>query len=151
MTHDRFYLNHLFHKLPEVLADRLFETGAVSAVPAGKVIMEEGEALDRLFIVLAGHVEVYLPEGAHRVAAVRLTVLKPGDCFGEYAFVDREPASASIRAMGDVEIYAIDFDLLQRFLDEHPTVAAIVYRNLLHILVKRLRDSNAELDLFSFS
>ncbi len=151
MSHDSFYRNHLFHNLPEALADRLYETGTVSFLPAGTVIVEEGEALDRLFIDLSGHVEVYLPEGGNRMAAVRLTVLQPGDCFGEYAFVDRQPASASIRAVEDAEIYAIGFDTLQRFLDDHPIVAAIVYRNLLHILVKRLRESNAELDLFNFS
>lgn len=151
MSHHNFYRNHLFHKLPEALADRLYETGTVTLVPAGTVIVEEGDVLDRMFIDLSGHVEVYLPEGEHRASSVRLTVLKPGDCFGEYAFVDRQPASASIRAVEDAEIYAIAFDTLQRFLDDHPIVAAIVYRNLLHILVKRLRESNAELDLFNFS
>jgi len=151
MSHANFYRNRLFHKLPESLADRLFEAGEVSVIPAGAVIINEGEKLNRLFIVLSGNVEVYLPENEQRVSQVRLTMLRPGECFGEYAFVDRQPASASIRVEDEAEIFVVPFDGLQAFLDEHPIVAAIVYRNLLHILVGRLRDSNAELDLFSFS
>ena len=151
MSHANFYRNRLFHKLPESLADRLFEAGEVSVMPAGTVIINEGDRLNRLFIVLSGDVEVFLPENELRVSQVRLTTLRPGDCFGEYAFVDRQPASASIRILNDAEMFAVPFDGLRQYLDEHPIVAAIIYKNLLHILVDRLRASNAELDLFSFS
>jgi len=150
MAHVEFSRNHLFHKLPESLASLLFDAGEVSDIPAGTIIVNEGEALDRLFVVLSGKVEVYLPESESRFSSVRLTTMGPGDCFGEYGFVDRQPASASIRSIEPVELYGIPFQTLHKFLDSHHSVAAIVYKNLLAILVKRLRASNAELDLFNF-
>jgi CRP-like cAMP-binding protein len=151
MSHAAFTRNRLFHKLPESLALLLFEAGTVSIVPTGTEIVGEGEALDKLYIVLGGKAEVYLPQNESRFSPVKLSELAPGDCFGEYAFVDRQPASASIRAASDAEVYAIHFDTLHKFLDRHHSVASILYRNLLNILVERLRASNAELDLFTLS
>jgi CRP-like cAMP-binding protein len=95
--------------------------------------------------------EALLPRTESRLSAVRLNELGPGDCFGEYAFVDQRPASATIRALTNAEVFSIGYDALHAFLDEHPTVASIVYQNLLHILVRRLRMTNAELDLFTLS
>ncbi|MBT8063385.1 MAG: cyclic nucleotide-binding domain-containing protein [Gammaproteobacteria bacterium] len=151
MPHVEFSGNQIFEKLPEALIQSLFEAGDISSLPGGTELVKEGDLPDRLFVVLDGEVEVYLPESAERLSAVRLATLGPGDCFGEYAFIDRQPTSASIRSVGNVEIYSIPNDRFQEFLDSHYTVASIVYRNLLRILVQRLRASNAELDLFSFS
>lgn len=151
MAHVEFTRNRLFHRLPEALTRQLFDAGEVLQVPSDTVIVNEGEDLDRLFVVLSGRVSVYLPANESRFSLVKLTMMGPGDCFGEYAFIDRGPASASISAASHAEVYAIHFDTLQKFLDEHHIVASIIYRNLLNILVKRLRDSNAELDLFGFS
>jgi len=101
--------------------------------------------------VLEGRTEAFLPKTESRVTAVRLNELGPGDCFGEYAFIDQRRASATIRALTDAEVFCIAYDDLRAFLDGHPTVASIIYQNLLHILVRRLRMTNAELDLFTLS
>ncbi len=146
-----FSRNQIFASLPEPHARLLFETGEVSTFPAGATLIREGDTLDRLYILLRGRVEVFLPEAVNRVSAVRLTQLGPGDCFGEYAFIDHQPASATIQAIEDAEIYSIPYDKLQQFLDSHPSAASLVYQNLLRILVRRLRTSNAELDLFTLS
>ena len=95
--------------------------------------------------------EAFLPKTEHRISAVRLNELGPGLCFGEYALVDQQPASATIRALTDVEVFCIRFEALHAFLDSHTIVASIIYQNLLHILVQRLRASNAELDLFTLA
>jgi CRP/FNR family cyclic AMP-dependent transcriptional regulator len=149
MTHPLFSRNHLFHRLPEALAVQLYDAGEIHQEPAGSVIISEGEPLKGLYVLLSGKVEAVLPEGLSRVAPVKLAELGAGDCFGDYAFIDNQPASASIRAVEPCEFYLIPYDALKSFLDRHPTVAAVIYRNLLQIFVRRLRASNAELDLFS--
>lgn len=151
MPHAEFVKNQIFHRLPESLCRQLFDSGEIETVPGGTTIVQEGEDLDRLFILLSGRVEVLLPESQMRVSAVHLTDLGPGDCFGEYAFIDDRPASATIRAAGDAEVYSISHARLRDFLDSHHAVASIIYQNLLGILVKRLRAANAELDLFTLS
>lgn len=143
--------DQIFFRLPEALCQLLYDAGEIARVPSGTVIVNEGEKLDRLSILLFGETEVFLPRDDRRVSDVRLTHLHPGDCFGEYAFVDRQPASASIRAVEDSEVYSIRHTTLREFLDTHHSVASIIYQNLLRILVGRLRASNAELDLFTMS
>jgi len=141
----------IFHRLPEALCQLLYDAGDIARAPGGTAIVHEGDRLDRLFILLSGAIEVFLPKNERRVAEVKLTRLQPGDCFGEYAFVDRQPASASIRTLDDSEVYSIPHDKLREFLDTHHSVASVIYQNLLRILVGRLRASNAELDLFTIS
>lgn len=143
--------DQIFYRLPDSLCQLLYEAGDIAAVPAGTVIVNEGDRLQRLHVLLSGRIEVVLPGGQHRPADVRLSELGPGDCFGEYAFVDRQPASATIRASDDCEVYSIAHNTLEKFLDTHHIVASVIYRNLLRILVSRLRASNAELDLFTMS
>lgn len=143
--------DQIFHRLPESLCQLLYEAGDIAAVPAGTLIVNEGDRLDRLYILLAGEIEIFLPADERRLSDVKLTRMRPGECFGEYAFVDHQPASATIRALEDSEVYSIEHATLKAFLDTHHSVASIIYQNLLHILVRRLRASNAELDLFTLS
>lgn len=151
MPQIEFSRNQVFYRLPDTLCQMLFDTGEIQTVEAGHIIVNEGENLQRLYIVLEGRVEAFLPKTESRVSAVPLHALGPGDCFGEYAFIDQQPASATIHALTGAEVFSIGYDTLRQFLDAHHTVASIVYQNLLRILVRRLRDSNAELDLFTFS
>jgi CRP/FNR family cyclic AMP-dependent transcriptional regulator len=143
--------DQIFYRLPGSLCQLLYEAGEITTVPAGTAIVNEGDRLHQLFILLSGRIEILLLRGEHRLSDVKLTELGPGDCFGEYAFVDRQPASATIRASDDCEVYSIAHDTLEKFLDTHHSVASVIYKNLLRILVGRLRASNAELDLFTMS
>lgn len=151
MSHIEFKRNQIFHRLPEALCQLLYETGETEEVPAGTTIVSEGENLDRLFVLLSGRAKVFLPAEGDRVSSVRLAEIKNGDCFGEYSFIDKQPASATIRAIEDSKVYSISHDRLRQFLDTHPIVASIVFQNLLGMLVSRLRASTSELDLFTMS
>lgn len=151
MAEVEYSRDQIFYRLPDSLCQLLYEAGDIAAVPAGAVIVNEGDKLHRLYILLSGRIEIFLPRGEQRLTDVKLTELGPGDCFGEYAFVDRQPASATIRTSGDSEVYSIAHDTLEEFLETHHSVASVIYKNLLRILVSRLRASNAELDLFTMS
>jgi len=141
----------IFQRVPKPLCQTLFDSGEIKNVPAGASIVHEDEQLDSLYIMLEGRTEAILPKKGSRISEVRLNELKPGHCFGEYAFIDQQPASATIRALTDARVFSIGYDALHGILDDNPAVASIVYQNLLHILVRRLRASNAELDLFTLS
>ena len=141
----------IFHSLPEAQRQALLEAGEVKTFAADTIILNENDQQHSLYIVLEGKAEAFLPKTPERFTAVRLSELAPGQCFAEYAFVDQQPASASIRALTDVQVFCIDYETLHALLEANPAVASILYRNLLHILVQRLRKSNAELDLFSLA
>jgi CRP/FNR family transcriptional regulator, cyclic AMP receptor protein len=149
MDTSEFFASPLLMGLSREQAGSLLESGAVSTVPDGSVMVEEAQDVDSLFIVLSGSVQVYLPESEERVAPVRLAQEGPHFCFGEYALIDGRPASASIRTEGDAVVYRIPHERLWRLIESDKDIGLILYRNLLSTLVERLRAANAELDIFA--
>jgi CRP-like cAMP-binding protein len=92
------------------LSDESFE--------AGQVIIRQGEAGDRFYVIRQGRVEVLLEEPGQPVH--RVTELGPGDFFGELALLLSAPRSATVRALTAVRAWSLgaqDFDdLLVKYL-----------------------------------
>ena len=151
MHHSLLDKIQIFQNLPESEVKAMLEAGMVESYPAGSIILNERDQPQSLYIVLEGRAEAFLPKTTERITAVRLSEIPPGHCFAEYAFIDQQPASASIRASTDALVFCIGYETLHTLLEANAPVASTIYRNLLNILVKRLRESNAELDLFSLS
>jgi CRP-like cAMP-binding protein len=151
MPHSVLDKIQIFQHLPESEVEKLLKAGMVESYPAGTTILNERDQPQSLYIVLEGRAEAFLPKTRERITAVRLSEIPPGQCFAEYAFIDQQPASASIRAATDALVFCIGYEALRTLLEANTPVASTIYRNLLSILVKRLRESNAELDLFSLS
>lgn len=98
----------------------------------GDIIIREGECGDCMYVIQKGQVEVVRQEGQDDV---RLAVLAETDFFGESALLERERRSATVRALGDVRVLAVDRKTLMRRLSEDPSLA---YR-ILHTLSGRVR------------
>lgn len=123
------------------------DSGDIFQVAAGERIIEEGAVPQRLVLLLSGKLEVFVPDPADRSQGKRLATINSGDSCGEYGFIDRRPASASVKAVEDSEIFVIangDFDAL---MHQHQEMERTIYRNLLLTLVNRLRASNVVIDL----
>jgi MFS family permease len=69
--------------------------------PAGHEILKEGDAGDRFYIVASGTAEV-TQDGRH------LRDCGPGDYFGEIALLRDVPRTASVTAIDDMELYALE-------------------------------------------
>ncbi|MFZ0487653.1 MAG: cyclic nucleotide-binding domain-containing protein [Arenicellales bacterium] len=123
------------------------DAGEILQVAAGERIIEEGAVPQRLVLLLSGKLQVFVPDPADRSQGKRLASVNPGGSCGEYGFIDRRPASASVKAAEDSEVFVIangDFDALMR---QHHEMERTIYRNLLLTLVDRLRASNVVIDL----
>jgi CRP-like cAMP-binding protein len=66
---------------------------------AGDVIVAEGEFTSDAYIIDRGFVEVYHAGPPEQ----RLSLLGPGDIFGEMSLITERPRSASVRALEDVD------------------------------------------------
>lgn len=73
----------------------------IPTVPPGADVVVQGESGDRYYLITAGDVEV-LRDG-HRVAT-----LTAGDGFGEIALLRDVPRTATVRALGRLELVALD-------------------------------------------
>jgi MFS family permease len=95
--------NAIFAPLPastlEQLADRLQEV----RVPAGDVIVRQGESGDRFYLIEAGTVEV-------AVDGRPGNELGPGEGFGEIALLRDVPRTATVTARTDAVLYALERD-----------------------------------------
>lgn len=72
----------------------------------GDVILTEGEFTSDAYIINKGFVEVYRAGPPEQ----RLSMLGPGDVFGEMALLTERPRSASVRALEPVEVRVFDRD-----------------------------------------
>jgi len=82
-----------------------------------------------MYIVAEGSVRV------HNEAQI-FVELGAGEIFGELTTLDPEPHSASVTAVDDSQLLALDRDALYELMATHSTVL----RGLLHTLCQRLRD-----------
>jgi inner membrane transporter RhtA len=97
-------------------------------LPAGHVLMRQGEPGDEFFVVESGAVEITM-DG--RVVATR----GAGDFFGEIALVFGGPRIATATAKDDVRLFALDKTDFDKMLKSHPKVEG----KILTAITERIR------------
>ena len=144
---DRLADSYLFRGVPRSGIELVYDSGNLIQVSEGDRIIEEGRVPQKLYILLSGEMEVILPDPANRSAGRRMATLRVGDCFGEYGFIDRRPASATVKAVRAADVFALPLENFDRLIKSDLGLERVVYRNLLTLLVDRLRASNVLIDM----
>lgn len=117
----------------------IFESSAEQQVIANTLIITEGDTTSDLFFVLDGLVGVEISSASSQVIAR----LGPGELLGELSFIERRPASATIKALENSLLLVIPRRILEEKLVNDTAFAARFYRACAVIISKRLRDGNA--------
>lgn len=138
--------NRLFHRLNEHECALIEHAGQWVQARKGQAIIAEREVNRALYLVMEGSVDVRISDSMG--TSMDLATHGPGMMIGEYSFIDGLPAAASAVATSDSVLFMINHERLNAMLEKYDRIGRIVYRNLLAVLVERLRASNAELDLF---
>jgi signal transduction histidine kinase len=128
----------LLADLSEEDLERLYEMAETVSVPAGQPVLREGDTGDSLYIVLEGELEVTKRRGGQEVV---LSSYEPGQFFGEMALLERAPRSASVRALRESRMLAIDQAALQTLLSRSPSAPF----NILRTVTSRLRSTESML------
>lgn len=103
----------------------------------GEIFFRAGETGDDMYVIQQGQVEVLVERDGRQT---RVAVLGPGDILGEMAIFEREPRSATVRAIGEVRAITVDKKNLLSRISEDPTLAF----RLIKTLSKRVRELNDE-------
>lgn len=105
----------------------------------GEWLIREGEADDALYFLGSGELEVLMPRGHGEPR--RLAVIRPGSVVGEQSFLDHQPRSTSIRALGDGEVLRLSREKFLVFSAREPALARDLLFDLGRIVSLRLRDT----------
>lgn len=119
------------------LADRW--GGTERHVPAGEIIVRQGDDDVEMFVIRDGHVQISRGDGPDRAV---LATLGPTEFFGEMSLLESLPRDADAIALTDVRLLAISQGGLLMRLRRDPTFAL----EMLHSLSARVRSLNAELE-----
>ena len=109
------------------------------SVTRGTIIMAAGDPTDSLYIVLSGRLKVMMSDADGK--EVILTIIGPGEFFGEMGLIDDAPRSASVIAIEPCELLAITRRDFRKCLAENVEMSMAVMRGL----VRRLREADRKI------
>jgi CRP/FNR family cyclic AMP-dependent transcriptional regulator len=106
------------------------------AIARGERLFDEGASGHELYVIIDGKIK--LTRAAMDGRENLLSVLGPGEMFGELSLFDPRPRTSSAVAVTDTRLGAVDHDFLRSWLPGRPDVAL----HLLQALAQRLRRAN---------
>lgn len=102
--------------------------GSKHSYAPGSHVFREGDPPDAAYVIDEGRVEVYT---IHNDQKLILNYLGPGDLLGEMAVIDREPRSASARAVSQCTLTEVREDQISERLQQADSVVRLLVQALL--------------------
>lgn len=126
---------YLLAELSERDFDWFVQNGELIQIPAGQVLIQEGGAINAIYLVLEGTLSVTVSAlKEHEIAR-----LSAGEVVGEMSFVDERAPSATVSALDDVQVWKIPRVKLSHKLSNDRSFAANFYQAIAIWLSQRLR------------
>ncbi|HIF93387.1 MAG TPA: cyclic nucleotide-binding domain-containing protein [Myxococcales bacterium] len=129
----------LFGELEPASLHSLIRRVRIVTLDAGQVLFRQGDAANSLYVIVDGAI-VPIAEGEPRK---KLAVLERGEFFGEIGLMTKQPRGATIEALVDTKLLAIDRRVLWDLIADEPSVA----KSLLRFLRARLVDRQIRTNL----
>jgi len=129
----------LFSDLTHQELGMLAAVGSRRNFPAKNIVFHEGDQGDNLLIILSGKVKVLLyGKGGQEFI---LTILGPGNFFGEMAIFEAAPRSATVMTLEPCEFLLLGQKDVNGLLKKHPMIAVKILKKL----SQRLRKTNEQI------
>jgi CRP/FNR family cyclic AMP-dependent transcriptional regulator len=127
----------IFAGLNEAALNLLWERATEIKAAAGAVVVREGEAGNRLFIVGEGLVRVCQHFG--QPDELELARLAPGNFFGEMCILETLPRSATVQAVAEATLYSLSSLAFYHLYESIPAQHSILVLNIARDVSRRLR------------
>jgi CRP/FNR family cyclic AMP-dependent transcriptional regulator len=122
----------LFVNLDEIAMRDLAPHGAVRSFPKNAVVVNEGDATDSLYVVLAGRIKAFMSGEDGKEVVVN--TIDAGDYFGELV-LDGGPRGASVMTLEPCRFFVIPRGDVEGLLGRNPAFA----RDLIYKLIGKVR------------
>jgi CRP-like cAMP-binding protein len=134
----------IFAGLNTVAIDLLLDEAEEVSVPAGSVIVSEGEAGHQMYVIAAGMVRVC--KRFDRADEVELARLRAGNFFGEMCILETLPRAATVQAVPATRLYTLSSQTFYHLFKTMPDQYSLLLLNIARDLSRRLRHLD---DLYS--
>ena len=111
----------LFTALDDASAATLRASMSGIKISKGQILFKEGDPGDRLFVVVEGKLKLGTSSGDGRENL--LSILGPGDMFGELSLFDPGPRTATATAVVDSRLLTLANDQVIGWVTAHPEVS----------------------------
>ena len=131
----------MFGELKSFELEELSKIISTKDYEEGDIIFNQGEDSTELYILLKGGIDLQI-KLAPQIGETTIYPVKPNEIFGEFAFVDPNPRSATARCSKKTTVAVIrknDFDELCK---SFPSIGFGFYQHVTKHLVDRLRRMN---------
>jgi CRP/FNR family cyclic AMP-dependent transcriptional regulator len=129
----------LFSSFPDDQLRMLATVVARRSAPRSSVIMAAGDAIDSLYIVISGRLKVMMGDADGK--EVILSLIGPGEFFGEMGLIDESPRSASVVTIEPCELLQVSKRDFRKCLQENFEMSMAVMKGL----VRRLREADRKI------
>jgi len=108
-----------FRGLDNNMLQRLVAGSSLVSIPAGGILVKEGEQGEALYVIIHGIARV-----SHGIGDnfVNLALLRAGDYFGEWSLMTGAPRAATVSATTRLDAVRIDSKLFLELVDEYPEI-----------------------------
>ena len=127
----------LFAGLTDAERDALKAAATLRRGKAGERIIQQGEALDRMFIILEGQAEVRI-NGKHAVTLAGQPLV------GEIEFLDKLPAAADVLLLKETDLIVLNYAALTGLIEKQPRLGYVLMHEIAKIEARRLRKTNSK-------
>jgi len=140
----------LFQDLEDRELEQVLSRTSPREFPAGRVIIQEGDPGDSLYIMVSGEVEItkqltlVLDKDTPKERVMIRLKAEDGVYFGEMSLLENDPRSATVTALSDcrlLELYQKDFLELVR---NDPAMGLKLLLRLAQLLSRHLRKTNQD-------
>lgn len=125
--------------------DILSGYGEFLPVQKDQHIIEEGLDQSSLYFVISGKLHATSMRAGHMVL---LGTIKTGETVGEMNLLDPAKASATVTAVEFSQVWRINGDSLEQYINEYPKAAAWLLIGVGRTIAHRLRNLNEKITAF---
>lgn len=130
----------IFDALDAAGLELLARASSLRHAPRGSIVLHEGDHTDNIYFVVNGGLKVLVADDDGR--EVILSILGPGELFGEMGVLDDHPRSATVVATQSSDLVVISKADFQRCLQANFNISLFIMRGL----VKRLRQADRKIE-----
>lgn len=105
-------------------------------VSAGKVLIEENNPSDTLYMLLDGSMTITMNTDGQTLS---LGKIGKGSCIGEFTILDNTPAMATVTADTDCSVLTLSTENFWKLDKQNPAASTYLLRSLSHIMSDRIR------------